>query len=218
MKICNQCGKEVPDRAKFCPNCGMTFDLPNPEPEAQPANPPVPEAGVTTVLYRPDLQTPPEAAQTPPPAQNPEPVQNPYAGQRQPSYGNPNPYAGQNQPAYGNPNPYAAQNQAPYGSPNPYAGQNQAPYGGQNPYGGQQPIYANPGWQQPAPSSPLTRTGNPVMEAIRRCGASGLTLLAALLVTAPLLYSIIYASCFKSVRFLPYLIVTPLSDPLFAHR
>ena len=245
MKICTQCGKEIPDRAKFCPICGAMNEIPAPPvepeqvvpaaavPEPDPIPPVEPEQvaaeAAANVLPDPDLYSRPGMPNTDlvnedapvtdrPEAENPifrpqtppntvsaqassAPVQNPY-GNPNPAYGqNPNPYGGQN-PAYGqnpnpygNPNPVYGQNPNPYGNPNPAYGQNQTPYGkpnaayGQNPYSyGNPNAYAAPDRQ----ASPLNQTGNPVIQAIRRCGTSAAFLFAALLVTLPLIYSIIY--------------------------
>ena len=259
MKICTQCGKEIPDRAKFCPICGAMNEIPAPpvEPEqvvpaaAVPEPDPIPpvepeqvaaeaaanvlpdperysrpgmpknefEIEKAAVTDLPEAEHPIFRPQTPPNAVSAQassaPVQNPYGdpnaayGQNPNPYGNPNPAYGQNQNPYGNPNPAYGQNPKPYGSPNPVYGQNPNPYGSPNPVYGQNPNpYGNPNaayGQNPSPygkpnpyaasdgqASPLNQTGNPVIRAIRSCGTSAAFLFAALLVTLPLIYSIIY--------------------------
>lgn len=246
VKICTQCGKEIPDRAKFCPNCGAMNEIPAPPvepeqivpaapaPEPDPLPPAEPEQvaaeAAANVLPDPALysrpgmpktdpviedaaavdlpkaenpvfrpQTPPNtvSAQASAPVQNQNPYGNPNPayGQPQNPYGNPNPAYGQNPNPYGSQNPVYGQNQNPYGSPNPAYGQNANPYGNPNPAYGQNPYpYGNPNAYAGANRqvSPLEQSGNPVIRAIRSCGASAAFFFAALLATLPLLYSIIY--------------------------
>lgn len=38
MKICNKCGKQVPDGMLFCQGCGTRMDMPTPTPTPTPVN------------------------------------------------------------------------------------------------------------------------------------------------------------------------------------
>ncbi len=75
MKVCNNCGTQVPDDALFCLNCGARLDPAgeNPQPEAEQA-PPVQPAG-NPVPPPPGPAAPPAYGAYPPPVYQ-QPPQN----------------------------------------------------------------------------------------------------------------------------------------------
>ena len=92
--FCNQCGNEIPNETRFCPNCGAPVAAPAPEQPAAPAQPQEP------VYAQPVQPQEPQYAQ---PVQQPAQPQEPVYAQpvQQPPYAQPEPaYA---QPVPGNP-------------------------------------------------------------------------------------------------------------------
>ena len=78
--FCSNCGKQLPDEARFCDRCGMPvrepIHIPEPEPETEPVKDPEPEPEPEPVKI-PEPEPEPEPVRIPEPEPESEPVRIP---------------------------------------------------------------------------------------------------------------------------------------------